>query len=507
MLELTLVLWALAITVFLLVAKLLLRQIVLLIKLQQLPGPPVTNLLLGNIGVLYDTPENIFKVVRRWGRDYYPIYKNWIAYTGAANVMDPRDFEIVLSNMKHIEKGMTYGMMHRWLGTGLLTSTGDKWQTRRKILTNSFHFNILQEFIKVFKEETDALVEVLTKECHEPYVSLNDRISAFTLNTIGETAMGTRIGDSVNEREYKRAIHEIGLIYLYKVVRPWLTNNLLYFFDRQNWRERKLVKTLHRFTTDVIQKHEKNFQPVRLDSDFSYSKRKRLAMLDLLLTAKKEDGSIDDEGIREEVDTFMFEGHDTTSIAICYALMLLACHRDIQDSIVAEIQQVMPDSTPIDYRTLQELKYMERCIKEVLRLYPSVPFIGRFLGEDVTMHSGHHLKAGTVVHLHIYDLHHNPAIYPDPEKFDPDRFLPENCQNRHNFAYLPFSAGPRNCIGQKFAFLELKTVLVGILSQFILEPVDTPQDIVLMTNLVLRSKDPIRVKFVPRAKPLRQQCV
>jgi cytochrome P450 family 4 len=248
--------------------------------------------------------------------------------------------------MKHIEKGMTYGMMHRWLGTGLLTSTGDKWQTRRKILTNSFHFNILQEFIKVFKEETDALVEVLTKECHEPYVSLNDRISAFTLNTIGgegggtadqflierfaETAMGTRIGDSVNEREYKRAIHEIGLIYLYKVVRPWLTNNLLYFFDRQNWRERKLVKTLHRFTTDVIQKHEKNFQPVRLDSDFSYSKRKRLAMLDLLLTAKKEDGSIDDEGIREEVDTFMFEGHDTTSIAICYALMLLACHRDIQ---------------------------------------------------------------------------------------------------------------------------------------------------------------------------------
>jgi hypothetical protein len=87
-------LWALAITVFLLVAKLLLRQIVLLIKLQQLPGPPVTNPLLGNIGVLYDTPENIFKVVRRWGRDYYPIYKNWIAYTGAANVMDPCDFEV-----------------------------------------------------------------------------------------------------------------------------------------------------------------------------------------------------------------------------------------------------------------------------------------------------------------------------------------------------------------------------------------------------------------------------
>lgn len=133
-------------------------------------------------------------------------------------------------------------------------------------------------------------------------------------------------------------------------------------------------------------------------------------------------------------------------------------------------------------------------------MYPSVPFIARYLGEDIVTYSGHKLKAGSMVHLHIYDMHHNPAVFPDPEKFDPDRFLPENCQDRHNFAYVPFSAGPRNCIGQKFAILEMKASLVGILREFVLEPVDTPESLVLKTDLVLRALNGVRVKFVARKK-------
>jgi cytochrome P450 family 4 len=97
------------------------------------------------------------------------------------------------------------------------------------------------------------------------------------------------------------------------------------------------------------------------------------------------------------------------------------------------------------YKNLQEMKYLERAVKEVLRLYPSVHFISRKLGDDLITGSGYKLPKGTITHLHVYDLHHNTDIYPDPERFDPDRFLPENCQNRHSFAYLPFSAGPRNC--------------------------------------------------------------
>jgi cytochrome P450 family 4 len=315
--------------------------------------------------------------------------------------------------------------------------------------------------------------------------------------------MGTSFSEeTANGKRYKDAIHQIGNLYSYRLLRPWFLNKYVYFFSPRYYTERKLVNVLHEFTTEVVAKREKNFKAIKQDAseDFVYSKRKRLAMLDLLLTAKKEDGSIDDEGIREEVDTFMFEGHDTTSAAICYALMLIACHPDVQERIVEEMHQVLAGSTKPDYRTLQELKYLERCLKEVLRLFPSVPFIARVLGEDMTTYSGHHLKAGTMIHLHIYDLHRNPDIYPDPEKFDPDRFLPENCQNRHNFAYVPFSAGPRNCIGQKFAMLEIKAVLCGVLAEFVLEPVDTPESLELKTELVLRSSGGVRVKFVPRKR-------
>lgn len=143
--------------------------------------------------------------------------------------------------------------------------------------------------------------------------------------------MGTNFDEDIEDvKKYKNAIREIGKVYVYRVTRPWLFHNFLYFFVPQYFIENKLVKILHKFTENVIFKREKNFTPVEDNQkSLSYSMRKRLAMLDLLISAKRE-GLIDDEGIREEVNTFMFEGHDTTSVAICYALMLIACNRDVQ---------------------------------------------------------------------------------------------------------------------------------------------------------------------------------
>lgn len=110
--------------------------------------------------------------------------------------------------------------------------------------------------------------------------------------------------------------------------------------------------------------------------------------------------------------------------------------------------EVLGDLHGSPFNQLHELKYLEMCIKESLRIYPSVPFISRLAGEGVVTSQGYKIPKNTHIHIHIYDLHHNPDIYPDPEKFEPDRFLPENTLKRHPFAYLPFSGGPRNCIGK-----------------------------------------------------------
>lgn len=108
------------------------------------------------------------------------------------------------------------------------------------------------------------------------------------------------------------------------------------------------------------------------------------------------------------------------------------------------------------------------------------------------------VPAGTVFNIFIYDIHHNPDVHTNPDKFDPDRFTEENISARHHFSYLPFSAGSRNCIGQKYAMLEMKTILATILINYSLIPITKLGDVRFCADLVLRTVDPIRVKFLKR---------
>ncbi|XP_013176872.1 PREDICTED: cytochrome P450 4C1-like isoform X2 [Papilio xuthus] len=228
-----------------------------------------------------------------------------------------------------------------------------------------------------------------------------------------------------------------------------------------------------------------------------YAKKKRTAMLDLLILAEQE-GLIDPIGIEEEVDTFMFEGHDTTAAGLTYCLMLLANHPYIQDKIFTELREIFGNTKrTASVEDLNAMHYLDRCIKESFRLYPPVPFISRWMNESVTL-SNYTVPAGTSCHIHIYDLHRSELLYPSPTVFDPDRFLPENVAKRHHYAYIPFSAGPRNCIGQKFAMMVMKSVVSGIIRNFELHPVTTCSDLRFQADLVLRNSEPVYIKFSKR---------
>jgi cytochrome P450 family 4 len=153
-------------------------------KLGKLPAPPCTNVIIGNVLHLHTSPERIFKTLREWGQKYYPIYTIRILNVIGACILQPEDFEVILSNSKNNEKSIVYSIIEEWLGTGLLTSNGRKWMTRRRILTPGFHFNTLQQFVGIFNEETDKLVEIFKTLCDQPFISINPHITQFTLKTI-----------------------------------------------------------------------------------------------------------------------------------------------------------------------------------------------------------------------------------------------------------------------------------------------------------------------------------
>uniref|UniRef100_A0A2H1VHC9 SFRICE019005.2 n=1 Tax=Spodoptera frugiperda TaxID=7108 RepID=A0A2H1VHC9_SPOFR len=201
--------------------------------------------------------------------------------------------------------------------------------------------------------------------------------------------MGTQLDSdsSTKTQEYKTAILQIGGLLMGRLTRVWLHNEYIFRKFPIGKQFEKCLEKVHSFADNVIMERKKNWTPGQSDVvEDEVGGKKRLAMLDVLLEAERK-GEIDLEGIREEVNTFMFEfqGHDTTAMALVFGLMLLADHPEVQlqERIYEECQTILGDSdTTPTMSDLAEMKYLEAVIKETLRLYPSVPFIAREVTED-----------------------------------------------------------------------------------------------------------------------------
>nr|CAD7579312.1 unnamed protein product [Timema californicum] len=224
-----------------------------------------------------------------------------------------------------------------------------------------------------------------------------------------------------------------------------------------------------------------------------------MCLLDRMLDISEEHQEFDEDAIVHEVCTFMLAGQESVATALAFLLILLAKHPDVLTKVRQEAEEILGDSKRAPTLVeLQDMKYLEQCIKETLRLYPSIPVLGRKLSEDVVM-GKHTLPAGCNVLIAPYATHRIPDLYPDPEKFDPDRFLPEKIQERHPYAYIAFSSGPRNCIGYKFAILELKTLASALVRKYDMTVVPGKEDINIAYRITLRAKGGLWLRFTPRA--------
>nr|CAH7752712.1 unnamed protein product [Callosobruchus chinensis] len=401
--------------------------------LPHVPGLPI----IGNI-LEFKGPTTVLHDVKRLMKKHGKLIVVNISFKPHIICADYDFTEFVLSGQSLLNKSGDYLYLTKWLGTGLLTSD--------------------------------------------------------------ETAMGVEMrAQDFENSEYVHNVKTMCRIIQDRPLSVFKSRDLFYPMFPDYYIERKAVKHLHNVTYSVIdsrmQALKDNFG-IREEYD-EFGKMKRMAFLDILLQSEIDGRPLSRDDVREEVDTFMFEGHDTTASAISFALFLLSTHQDVQEHAVTEQKQIFEDDLhrTITFEDLHRMKYLECVIKETLRLYPSVAAYARRTSTEI-IYKGHIIPKGINIAIFAYGILRDPEHYENPDDFCPDRF--ELNDGKKPYAYIPFSAGPRNCIGQKFAMLEMKVILSKVLRHFQLIGTTPPHQIILSAEAVLKSKNGIKLRLARR---------
>ena len=213
------------------------------------------------------------------------------------------------------------------------------------------------------------------------------------------------------------------------------------------------------------------------------------------LGVKGEEG-FNDTKIIANLILFFLAGFETTSTLLFWCSYALMKNPKIQEKLFDEIKEAKDQSSDLDYETLSSIKYLDAFINETLRMYPPVTRLIRKCTQEHTLSNGLTVEKGMSILIPIYAVHHSEQFYPDPETFDPERFMPQNKGSIDSCAFLPFLQGPRNCIGMRFALLEVKMTLANLLLKYqFVESPNTPSQLVLNKHsFVLNAKNmPMRV--------------
>ncbi|KAF5284525.1 hypothetical protein FQR65_LT13510 [Abscondita terminalis] len=364
--------------------------------------------------------------------------------------------------------------------------------------------NVLKGFIELFNTNSRETVEKLRKH-NENIFDCHDYMSEATVEMLLETVMGvSKNTQDEGAYEYAMAVMKMCEIIHLRQFKFWLRPNWLFNLTKYKNLQKRLLNIIHTLTRKVINNKMENFKKGIKDDldvdDNDVGEKKRMAFLDLMVEASQNGLILSNEEIKEEVDTIIFEGHDTTAAASSFFLCLMAAHPNIQKKVHQEIDAIFENSNrPATFADTLEMKYLERCLLETLRLYPPVPIIARKLNQDVKLASDDYiLPAGCTVLIATFKVHRRGDIYENPDTFDPENFDSRRTVNRHYYSFIPFSAGPRSCVGRKYAMLKLKILLSTIMRNFVVKSHKKESDFELQGDIILKRADGFLIKLEAR---------
>jgi len=418
-----------------------------------------------DIGSTEDSLERMSELFARYG-DIYRVYApGRKSYTYV--IHHPDDVKRVLvSNHKNYTKGVGLDRVKILLGNGIMTSEGEFWRRQRYMMQPMFHRRVITEFARVIDDANDRFIARWEAQAERgESVNVTDDMSALTLDIVLRAVFGRDL-DRMNQESGGNP---------FAVVTAEPARNLQFAYKFRSLG--KLVAALMRRRASEADEHV----------DF-------LAML--MSARDKETGdAMSERELIDEVMTLVVAGHETTASALNWTWYLLALHPQVEARLHAEVDAAPLAAAPSLAR-MEALPYTQQVVNEALRLYPPGWLLSRrALGADVL--AGFEIPAGADVLLSPYLLHRHPRFWPDPDAFKPERFASENEAARPRFAYMPFAAGPRHCIGETFALYEMLMHLYKVARRYRLtylpaEPVE------LEAQINLRTKNPLYMRLERR---------
>ncbi|MGI9166311.1 MAG: cytochrome P450 [Pyrinomonadaceae bacterium] len=433
------------------------------------PGPKGHPIL----GVMPEFNRDTLRFITRC-RDYGDVVRARFLYVTAYFLYHPNDIEYVVStNAKNFVKAMSLrsNFFQRLVGNGLLTSEGEVWKRQRRLAQPAFHRQRISVYGDVMVDFTQRMIstwrEGEIRDIHRDMMRLTLEIVVRTLFNADVSQDADKVG---------RVLSQIVKPFASQATVKWILDN-------------RLPTTAHRrFHREAQQIDDIVY---RIIAERHASGLDQGDLLSMLLEAQDEDGSqMTDKQLRDEVMTIFLAGHETTALTLSWTWYLLAQNPAVEEKFHAELDEVLGGRLPA-MEDLQRLKYTDMIVREAMRLYPPAYGLGREAIEDCEI-GGFRVPRKTQVFMFQWVTQRDPRFFPEPDAFQPERWTEEFANGLPKYAYFPFGGGPRFCIGNTFATMEILLVLVTIGQRFRLS-LAPDHPVSILPAMSLRPRDGIQV--------------
>ncbi|EDS36712.1 cytochrome P450 4A6 [Culex quinquefasciatus] len=379
---------------------------------------------------------------------------------------DPDMTQRILTSPDCLEKAFLYKFFR--LDSGLFAANYDLWKAQRKAINPTFNLKILHKFIPLFDKYAQELVQTLGAFADGRALNLSPFMHRCSMKTICATTMGVVIDEDSDADRFAELLQKTFHLAFKRLFHVHWHVDWMYRLTKDYKKDEKIREEIYKYGDEIMRKaaerHSRRMNLFKREDDDCC---KLQIFMDQMLNTNSGKKFSDIE-INHNFYTMIVGGSDTTGIFLGYIAIALAANQDIQEKVYQEICTVYPRNKEVIFtpESLNQLLYTDMFLKECLRLFPVVPMVVRKTLRDVDL-NGFQVPKGNILIVSIYNLHRRKDIWgPNANRFDPENFSAERCAGRHPYAFIPFSGGNRNCLGYRYAMINMKIVVVHLLRTF-----------------------------------------